>query len=237
MPARTSSSSIFVIPWILKPIPKPFPAPSAWTPRSSKRKTTVCPAIAKSFSIALDQTKPPAPVWRSSSENKASRVFALSKAAWRPGANTNIPSPTPDSRKFPLSFKFTTLDLQPRQDNTALRLVLPLLILVAHFAIFVRFKEKHLAQPFIRINLRRQRRGIADLQRHKPFPLRLKRRHVHNNPAPRIRRLPQTNRQNIPRYPEIFHRSSQRKRIRRNQALVALKWDQGSRVEMLGINN
>src|SRR6266436_331330 len=187
MPARMSSSSTYVIPWISKLIPKPFPAPSAWTPRNSRRKTTVYPAIAKSFSIALDQTKPRAPVWRSSSENKASLVFARSKAAWKPGANTTIPSPTSNSLKFPRRFRLTTLNLQPRQHNTALRLVLPLLILVTHFAILIRLKEKHLAQPLVRINLRRQRRRVADLQRHKPFPLRLKRRHVHNNPAPRIR--------------------------------------------------
>src|SRR5712692_7276191 len=77
-------------------------------------------------------------------------------------------------------------DLKPRQHDPALRLVLSLLVLVAHFTFFIGFEEDHLAQPFIRVNLRGQWRCIADLQRHKAFPLRFERGHIHDDSASRI---------------------------------------------------
>src|SRR5258708_2078038 len=46
-PAKNWSLSTCATRWISKPILKPFPARSAWTPRSWKRRTTVCPATAK----------------------------------------------------------------------------------------------------------------------------------------------------------------------------------------------
>src|SRR5579863_8691963 len=84
---------------------------------------------------------------------------------------------------------------ETRQNDPLLRLVFPLFVLVRDFAKLVRLEENHLAQSFIRINSRRQRRGVADFQRHEPLPLRLERRHVDDDPAPRIRRFAYANRQ------------------------------------------
>src|ERR1700692_2279597 len=50
-----------------------------------------CRGIAKSSSTALDQTKPPAPVWRCSSETKALGASGRSRAAWMPGVNSGTP--------------------------------------------------------------------------------------------------------------------------------------------------
>src|SRR5256885_16583713 len=99
--------------------------------------------------------------------------------------------------------------LKARQHNPALRLVLPLLVLVAHFTIFVGFEEDHLAQPFIGVNLRRQRRRVADFQRHETLPLWFEWRNVHDDPAPRIRRFAQANRQYVAGNTEI--RSEERR--------------------------
>jgi hypothetical protein len=51
---------------------------------------TACPAAAKSFFTVLDQTKPPAPVWRCSSGKMASSASARCKAACKPGATAAI---------------------------------------------------------------------------------------------------------------------------------------------------
>src|SRR5215469_7357177 len=49
------------------------------------------PVIARWFSTVLDQTKPPAPVWRCSYAVTASPASGLCKADSRPGANAAIP--------------------------------------------------------------------------------------------------------------------------------------------------
>src|SRR6266850_482949 len=90
MQARNSSSSICGIPWISKRSLKLSPAHFEWMPRSWKRRVTACRAIAKSFSTVLDPTKPPAPVWRSSSEDMASSRSGRSRAASKPGASVAI---------------------------------------------------------------------------------------------------------------------------------------------------
>src|SRR5216684_8153158 len=76
--------------------------------------------------------------------------------------------------------------LQLRQHDPLLRLVLSLAILIAGLADFVRLEEEDLAQPFIGVDLRRQWSGVRDLERDKPFPLRLEWRDVHNDPAARV---------------------------------------------------
>src|SRR5215831_5814073 len=93
---------------------------------------------------------------------------------------------------------------QPWQNNSALCLVLPLLILVADFAILVALKEQYLAQSFVGIDLCGQRRGVADLQSNKSLPLGLKWRHIHDDSAARIGGFSQAHGQHIPRNSEIF---------------------------------
>src|ERR1700729_571617 len=79
---------------------------------------------------------------------------------------------------------------QLRQNNSLLLLILSLAIRIAGLARLVAVKEQNLAQSLVGVNLRRQRRGIRNLQRDKSLPLRLEGCHVHNNAAARIGRLP-----------------------------------------------
>src|ERR1700687_3430810 len=108
----------------------------------------------------------------------ASSGFARCRAVWMPGANvatrsmqSRSLSPAKNAPQFfqGAPFSHVTLQrwatrLQARQDDPALRLVLPLLVLVTHFTVFIGFEEDHLAQPFIRINLRGQRCRVAAFQ-------------------------------------------------------------------------
>ena len=49
----------------------------------------------------------------------------------------------------------------------------PFLVPVPGLADFVRLKEEDLAQPFVGVNSRGQRRGVGDFQRDEAFPLRV----------------------------------------------------------------
>src|SRR3546814_3945759 len=69
----------------------------------------------------------------------------------------------------------------------ALALVLATPVGIRGLADFVRFIEQHLRDAFIRVDLRRQRRGVRELQRLVTFPLRLQRRHVDDDAAARLR--------------------------------------------------
>ena len=52
--------------------------------------------------------------------------------------------------------------------------------------IFVAFEEQHLRDAFVRVDLRRQRRRVRELERHIAFPFRLERRDVDDDAAARI---------------------------------------------------
>src|SRR5262245_49067984 len=87
------------------------------------------------------------------------------------------------------------LELQTRQDDASLRLILAVFIFVAEFAVFIGEEEDDLAKSFVGVNLRRQRRGIADFEGDKTFPLRLKRRDVDDDAAAGIGGLADADRQ------------------------------------------
>src|SRR6202166_185089 len=127
--------------------------------------------------------------------------------------------------------------LEPRQYNPTLRLILSLFIFITDLAILVGLKKNYLTKPFISIDLRRQRCSVTNFQSHKSFPLWFKRRDVYDNSTPRIGGFAQANRQHISRNPEIFNRTRQRKRIRRNDAHIALVIHQRPRIKILGIHN
>src|SRR5215470_5117334 len=112
----------------------------------------------------------------------------------------------------------TALLLEPRQDDACLRLILALFVLVADFAVFVGNKKEHLAEAFVRVNLRGERSGVADFESYEAFPFRFERRDVDDDAATRIGRFPEANGQHISWNAEIFYRASQRKRVRRNDA-------------------
>src|SRR5689334_13618430 len=57
-----------------------------------------------------------------------------------------------------------------RQRDAALALVFAAAVAVADVADFVGLQEQHLRHAFVGVDLRRQRRGVGELQRHVTFP-------------------------------------------------------------------
>src|SRR5436305_14051298 len=101
---------------------------------------------------------------------------------------------------MPASYYFSNLG----QRDAALRLVLALLVPVRHFARLVALEEQHLSDSFVGVNLGRQRRGVRDLDRHVPFPLRLEWGDVDDDAAPRVGRFAETDGQDVARDPEVL---------------------------------
>src|SRR5438477_408317 len=86
-----------------------------------------------------------------------------------------------------------------RQRDPLLRLVLALLVFIAHLALvpFVRRHEQHLRDALVGVDLGGQGRRVRDLERHEPFPLRLERGDVGDDAAARVRALPDADRQHV----------------------------------------
>src|SRR6185436_4638111 len=76
--------------------------------------------------------------------------------------------------------------LQARQGQALLPLILALLVRVRHLALFVALEEEHLRDPFVRVDLRGERRGVRDLEGDVALPLGLERRDVDDQPAARV---------------------------------------------------
>src|SRR6185503_368425 len=126
------------------------------------------------------------------------------------------------------------LQLGERED--LLGLVLPLLVRVRDLAHLVALEEEDLGDALVGVDLRGQRRGVGDLEGDDALPLRLEGRDVHDDPAARVGRFPDTDRHHVARDAEILDRAGQGERVRRDHADVALEVDEGARVEALGVN-
>src|SRR5246127_1757675 len=124
-----------------------------------------------------------------------------------------------------------------RQRDALLTLVFSAAILVRGLAHLVGLEEDHLRHAFVGVDLRRQRGRIREFEGDEAFPLRLERRHVHDDAAARIRRFAERDREHAARDAEILDRARKRKRIRRYGAGVALEVDEGSIGEVLGIDD
>jgi cyanophycin synthetase len=99
-------------------------------------------------------------------------------------------------------------------------LVLAAAVAVRGRADLVGLEEQHLRHAFVGVDLRRQRRGVGELQRHVAFPLRLQRRHVDDDAAARVGALAQAHGQHAARDAEVLHGARQREGIRRDDAHV-----------------
>jgi len=73
--------------------------------------------------------------------------------------------------------------LQSRDDHTCLTLVFPTAVAVGGFARLGALKEKHLSASLPRVDLRRKRGGVRELQRNVTLPLRLEGGDVDNDAA------------------------------------------------------
>src|SRR5437588_6407254 len=104
----------------------------------------------------------------------------------------------------------------PRKRDLELRLILPFLVFVRGAARLVALEEEHLRDAFVRVDLRRNRRRVGDLERRRSFPFGLEWRHVDDDAAAGIRRLAKTHGEDIARDAEVLDRSGQRERVRRH---------------------
>ncbi len=116
-------------------------------------------------------------------------------------------------------------------------MILALLIFVADFAIVVGLEEDDLAQSFICINLCRQRSGVADLESHETFPLRLERCDVDDDAAARVGGFTDADGQHVARNLEVLHGAGERERVRRNNAMFSVHSDETAFIEVLGVHN
>src|SRR5437868_15405875 len=89
--------------------------------------------------------------------------------------------------------------LRLRQRDALLALVLAAAVLVAGLADLVALEEQHLGAAFARVDLRGQRRGVGELERHVAFPLGLEGRDVDDDAAARVRALTQADREHVAR--------------------------------------
>src|SRR5213594_1818744 len=112
------------------------------------------------------------------------------------------------------------------QRDALLALILSAAILVRRLADLVGLEEDHLRDPLVGIDLRGERRRIRELERHGAFPLGLERRDVDDDAAARIGRLSETEDEDVARNSEVLNRSGKRKRVRRDDAGVALEVDE-----------
>src|SRR6186997_609827 len=74
------------------------------------------------------------------------------------------------------------------QSDAALALVLAGLVAVGDLAGLVALQEQELRGALVGVDLRRQRRGVGELERHMALPFGLEGRHVHDDAAPRVGR-------------------------------------------------
>src|SRR5262245_31996458 len=108
--------------------------------------------------------------------------------------------------------------LQARQRDPHLLLVLPGLVLVGDLAHLRGLEEHHLRDALVGVDLRRQRRGVADLERHEALPLGLERRHVREDTAARVRGLAHGDREHVARDAEVLDRARECERVGRHDA-------------------
>src|SRR5207253_4315840 len=127
--------------------------------------------------------------------------------------------------------------LQARQCHTLLTLILSFLVLVGHLWFFLSLEKEHLSNAFVGVDLGGEWRGVGDLQRDESLPLGLERRDVGDYPTPRIGGFPDGDGHDVAWNSEILNRSGESKRIRRHDADVALEFNEGLRIEILGVDD
>ncbi len=116
-----------------------------------------------------------------------------------------------------------------------MRLVFAFAVGVAGFADFVGLEEDDLTKSLVRVDARRKRRGVRDLQRDETFPLRLERSHVNNDSAAGVSALSDADCKDAARDLEVFDGAREGKGVGRDDADVGLDGDEGFFVEALGV--
>src|SRR4029077_10401228 len=120
-------------------------------------------------------------------------LLSLSRAATISGSEAFF---EPEIRISPLSWRPPLMRIRSmvgpsdlRQGDAALALVFAGLVAVGDFAGLVALQEQELRGAFVGVDLGRQRRGVGEFQGDVTLPLRLERRHVHDDAAACVGRL------------------------------------------------
>src|SRR3954454_13213698 len=79
-----------------------------------------------------------------------------------------------------------SFSLELGQGDAGLSHILALAVGIGDFGLLGALQEQELADAFVGVDPRRQRRRVADLQRHVALPFRLEWRDVHEHAAPRV---------------------------------------------------
>src|ERR1700675_2766315 len=124
-----------------------------------------------------------------------------------------------------------------RHRDAKLSLIFPCAICVTCFTRLRRCEEDDLSQSLVRVNACRQRRRIGNFQRDMTFPLGFQGRYVHDDAAPCIGALADTEHQHVPWNAEILNAAGEGKRVRWHQARRAAHIDKRARIERFRIND
>src|SRR5437868_2870883 len=116
-------------------------------------------------------------------------------------------------------------------------MLLPLAVIVAGFARFIRLAENYLTQPFVRVNLCGQRSCVGYFKSYKTLPLGLKWSDVHDDSATCVSGLADANGQDVPGNLEILDRARERKRVGWNDATFGTDGHERPLIEVLGIDH
>src|SRR5215469_15592824 len=127
--------------------------------------------------------------------------------------------------------------LDRREDDPLLALVLSLPVRIGRLAGLVRFEKEDLGDSLVGVDLGRQRRGVADLQRYVALPLRLEGRDVRDDAAASIGGLAHADGEHVARNLEVLDRSRQRKGVGRDDAHRPLVVHEGAGIEALGVDD
>src|ERR1035437_9250738 len=113
------------------------------------------------------------------------------------------------ARRVPAGTPWRAPSVDLPYGQSGLILVLAFFVGITSFTNFFAPHENDLRDSFIGVDLRRQRSRVRYLDRDLALPLRLQRRHVHDDPAAGVRRFAHADRQHVAGYFKILHRLAQ----------------------------
>ena len=101
-----------------------------------------------------------------------------------------------------------------RQGDAGLSLVFARAVFVGDGAGLVGLEKQHLRDAFVRVDFRRQRRGVGKFQRDVAFPFGLKRGDIHNDAATGVGAFAEADGEDVARDTEVFDGAGEGKAVR-----------------------
>ena len=173
----------------------------------------------------------------------SSQVVEPRSACHRPNVGTGVPrSQTSGGRGESGLTRVALASIHLGQDQARLVLVLAGFVGVADLAGLLRLEENHLGDAFVGINLRGQRRRVADLNGHPAAPLGLQRCDVDDDAAAGVGALAHADHQDVARDVEGLHSLAQREAVGRDDHVVlagdvGVDGDEGAVIEVFWIDD